>query len=200
MAGEIQTIPTGTGYEDWAQNLQPIISSWLDLKKYQMSQNDENKRAAMTAMLQSGAMQPNTTPEEATGTGATNFGGFGMHPLDLAAQLYRSGKGMEMQKTLMDMMKTQADTEGKQMENQTMSGFLGTNPRPMMGNIGGVLSVPAQAGGAAPSSSIMDFFRGNKAMLPSQQAILAMARKSAPGLSDEVIINALKQSGQWPTK
>ena len=101
MADNLQYIPqTGGNYVDWSRNITPMIQNWIDLAKYKTQQNDENRRAAMVAMLQSGVMQPNITSP-------TSFGGINMQPLSLDQQLYKSGKGMGMMKDYYDILNTQ---------------------------------------------------------------------------------------------
>jgi len=153
MADTLQYIPSSAGnYVDWSRNITPMIQNWIDLAKYKMQQNDENRRAAMTALLQSGAMQPETTTP-------SNFGGINFKPLTLEEQLYRSGKGMNATKDYYDILNTQQDIAKKIFETQVMSDYIKKNPEAIAGTVGGIMSIPKAEAKAGAGKGLLDFFR-----------------------------------------
>lgn len=152
MANTIEYLPgKGTGYVDWSRNITPMIQNWVDLAKYKMQKDDENRRQAMVALLQSGAIQPEgaTTP--------VNFGGMRLRPLTLEEQLYKSGKGMNATKDYYDILNTQQDIAKKIFETQVMSDYLKKNPEAIAGTIGGIMSVPKME--EKTGKGILDFFK-----------------------------------------
>lgn len=180
MADNLQYIPSSGGnYIDWSRNVTPMIQNWIDLAKYKIQQNDENRRAAMIAMLQSGSMQPDTTG------GATNFGGMSYRPLTLEQQLYKSGKGMGMMKDYYDILNTQQDITKKGLETQTMADFLKTNPEAMLGTIGGIMSVPKTKGKAEGGNALLNFFRNKNN--PQRLKAIAILKTLGQEPSDENI-------------
>lgn len=151
MANNVERIPgSGTGYVDWSRNITPMIQNWVDLSKYKMQRDDENRRQAMVALLQSGAMQPEVTS-------LATFGGMNLKPLTLEEQLYKSGKGMNATKDYYDILNTQQDVAKKIFETQVMSNYLKTNPEAIAGTIGGIMSVPKTEEKAG--KGILDFFK-----------------------------------------
>jgi len=168
MADTLQYIPSSTGsYVDWSRNITPMIQNWIDLAKYKMQQNDENRKAAMIAMLQSGVMQP-------SGVTPTNFGGISLQPLSLDQQLYKSGKGMGMMKDYYDILNTQQDITKKGLETQTMADYLKQNPEAMMGTIGGIMTVPKAKGKAETGNALLNFFKNRNN--PQRQKAIAILR------------------------
>ena len=168
MADNLQYIPqTGGNYVDWSRNITPMIQNWIDLAKYKTQQNDENRRAAMVAMLQSGVMQPNITSP-------TSFGGINMQPLSLDQQLYKSGKGMGMMKDYYDILNTQQDIAKKGLETQTMVDYLKQNPEAMIGTIGGIMSTPKAKGKAETGNALLNFFKNRNN--PQRQKAIAILK------------------------
>ena len=179
MADNLQYIPqTGGNYVDWSRNVTPMIQNWIDLAKYKTQQNDENRRAAMVAMLQSGVMQPNITSP-------TSFGGINMQPLSLDQQLYKSGKGMGMMKDYYDILNTQQDITKKGLETQTMADYLKQNPDAMLGTIGGIMSVPKTNGKAETGTSLLNFFKNRNN--PQRQKAIAILRTLGQEPTDDNI-------------
>ena len=179
MADNLQYIPqTGGNYVDWSRNVTPMIQNWIDLAKYKTQQNDENRRAAMVAMLQSGVMQPNITSP-------TSFGGINMQPLSLDQQLYKSGKGMGMMKDYYDILNTQQDITKKGLETQTMADYLKQNPDAMLGTIGGIMSVPKTKGKAETGNSLLNFFKNRNN--PQRQKAIAILRTLGQEPTDDNI-------------
>ena len=153
MANNVEHIPgSGTGYVDWSRNITPMIQSWVDLAKYRMNREDENRRQAMVALLQSGAMQPEVTAP-------ATFGGMSFKPLTLEEQLYKSGKGMNATKDYYDILNTQQDISKKVFESQVMSDYLKKNPEAIAGTIGGVMSIPKTEEKTGVGKGLLDFFR-----------------------------------------
>ena len=180
MADNQQYIPSAGGnYVDWSRNVTPMIQNWIDLAKYKMQQSDENRRSAMVAMLQSGAMQPDTTG------GATSFGGMNYQPLTLEQQLYRSGKGMGMMKDYYDILNTQQDIAKKGLETNTMADFLKTNPQAMLGTVGGIMSVPQAKGNADTGNALLNFFKNRNN--PQRQKAVAILKSLGQNPTDENI-------------
>lgn len=168
MADTLQYIPSSGGnYVDWSRNITPMIQNWIDLAKYKMQQNDENRRAAMVAMLQSGVMQPSATSP-------TTFGGISMQPLSLEQQLYKSGKGMGMMKDYYDILNTQQDITKKGLETQAMTDYLKQNPEAMLGTIAGIMSVPKTKGKAETGNALLNFFKNRNN--PQRQKAIAVLR------------------------
>ena len=179
MAETMQYIPSSAGnYVDWSRNITPMIQGWIDLAKYKTQQNDENRKAAMIAMLQSGVMQPNVT-------GPTNFGGINMQPLSLDQQLYKSGKGMGMMKDYYDILNTQQDVAKKGLETQMMADYLKQNPEAMLGTIGGIMSVPKTKGKAEAGNGILNFFKNRNN--PQRQKAIAILRTLGQEPTDDNI-------------
>ena len=201
MAQQVQSnqqyVPSAGGnFVDWSRNVTPAIQSWTDLAKYKMQQQDEDRRAAMIAMLQSGVMQPQAGP-----AGTTQFAGDNYYPLSFEQQMMRSGKYMEAMKNYYDMQKTIADTAKTGLETQQMGNFVNQpGNKPVLANIGGVMSVPQPPQAASNGNFLANLFKGKtQSFTPSQQGILQLLRQKYPGVGDDILVNSLKQTGQWPT-
>ena len=201
MAQQVQSnqqyVPSAGGnFVDWSRNVTPAIQNWTDLNKYKMQQQDENQRQAMIAMLQSGVMQP-----QPSASGTTQFAGGSYYPLTFEQQMMRSGKYMEAMKNYYDMQKTIADTQKTGLETQQMGNFVSQpGNRPVLANIGGVMSVPQPPQATSSGNFLTNMFKGKgQSYTTTQQGILQLLRQKYPGVGDDILVNSLKQTGQWPT-
>ena len=62
------------------------------------------------------------------------------------------------------------------------------------------MSVPQPPQATSSGNFLTNMFKGKgQSYTTTQQGILQLLRQKYPGVGDDILVNSLKQTGQWPT-